>query len=167
MARILSSAAVMTFDELASQDPTELARFMDGMIAEAIQRSDARMIRYRGASVTVRLVGILLAGSATIILGISKLPAPANIAFSFTAVITLVNSLEPFFNLRSIWVIQEEALAAFRGLHEELRFSIAESTAGKVDEKRLRDIFERYEQVWASSSASWIGERQAARREIS
>jgi hypothetical protein len=155
----------MSFDELAKENPVSLSKFIDSIITEAIQKTDIRMARYRAISIGVRVLGILLAGGATIILGVSNLPTPANIAFSFTAIITLVNSLEPFFNLRSIWVIQEEALAAFRSLHEELRFEVAKTASGKVNEQYLRQIFERYEGVWSSASSSWIGERRSAVRD--
>jgi hypothetical protein len=164
--RYVSSAAVMVFGDVASLKPKDLSEFLDRMISEAIERSDFRMSRYRAASVGIRILGIALAGSATIILGVSNLPPLANVAFSFTAIITLVNSLEPFFNLRSIWVIQEEALASFRGLHEELRFHVAGAVNGEVDHESLRIIFQRYEQIWAASSSSWIGERRSAKRDL-
>jgi hypothetical protein len=163
--KYVSSADIMEFDELSKLNPSDLAKFIDSMITAAIKRTDFRMARYRAASTGVRILAMLLAGGATIILGVSNLPPPANIAFSFTAIITLVNSLEPFFSLRSTWVIQEEALSAFRTLHEELRFEIASSSGGQVDDHRLHEIFQRYEGVWATASSAWAGERRSASRD--
>ena len=80
--------------------------------------------------------------TSTIILGLQKLNVWTGIAFSLVAVVTAVNTLEPFFAWRSRWVLMEEAQYQFYRLRDELTYYIAANEPDQLDESRLRDMFD-------------------------
>lgn len=80
--------------------------------------------------------------TSRIILGLQKLNVWTGIAFSLVAVVTAVNTLEPFFAWRSRWVLMEEAQYQFYRLRDELTYYIAANEPDQLDESRLRDMFD-------------------------
>jgi hypothetical protein len=109
----------------------------------------------------VRMTSLILTVTSTIILGLQNLNVWTGIAFSLVAVVTAVNTLEPFFAWRSRWVLMEEAQYKFYRLRDELTYYIAAKEPDQLDESRLRDMFDEYQKIWDQlSSVGWsIGER--------
>jgi hypothetical protein len=93
--------------------------------------------------------------TSTIILGLQKLNFWTGIAFSLVAVVTAINTLEPFFAWRSRWVLMEEVQYEFYRLRDELTYYIAATKPEDLDESKLRSMFDQYQQVWAKLSNRW------------
>jgi len=157
----LGSAAFASFDEVAALTPEDQVEFLDKMVSEAIAHTSQRRRQHRLGSGVLRLATLLLGASATIILGLAKLPPAAEVAFAFTAIITLLNALEPFFNFRGIWVVQEDALWRFRQIQEELRFGLVRTKGKALDAAQCRELFDKYEEVWTRASMAWIKHRRS------
>ncbi|MFJ8959359.1 SLATT domain-containing protein [Lentzea sp. NPDC102401] len=136
--------------------PHELAQHLLGQIERGHAYARARKQRFRWKSVTVRLTTLVLSAVSTIILGLQNLDPWTGTAFSLVAVVTVVSALEPFFAWRSLWVLMEEASYQFHRLEDDLAYYVASTPAADVDPERVREMFERYQEIWDSLSGRWL-----------
>jgi hypothetical protein len=83
--------------------PLELAHDVLGRIEKANEYARTRKSRFRRRAVSIRLVGLALSATSTIILGLQNLDGWTGTAFALVAVVTVVSALEPFFAWRSLW----------------------------------------------------------------
>jgi len=112
---------------------------------------------------------IALSGLGTILLGlqIAVLERWFNdIAFVLTALVTLVSSIEPFFNFRALWVEHERAKYRFHVLRDDIDFYLAGTDAETLSEERLQAFHERYRNIWANLSETWLEQRESDRYSI-
>jgi hypothetical protein len=140
--------------------PPELAQDLVARIERGNAYARMRKNRFRSRSSAVKVVSLLLSVTATIILGLQNLNVWTGIAFSLVAVVTVVNTLEPFFAWRSRWVLMEEAQHKFYRLRDELTFYIAASPPDQLNETRVRQMFEEYQQIWDQLSNRWLEYRR-------
>ena len=103
---------------------------------------------------------LILTVASPIILGLQELNVWTGIAFSLAAVVTAINTLEPFFAWRSRWVLMEEAQYKFYRLRDELTYYIAARQPDQMDESRLRSMFDEYQQIWDQLSSRWMEYRR-------
>jgi hypothetical protein len=136
--------------------PHELAQHLLGQIERGHAYARARKQRFRWKSVTVRLTTLVLSAVSTIILGLQNLDPWTGTAFALVAVVTVVSALEPFFAWRSLWVLMEEASYKFHRLKDDLSYYVASTPADEVDPERVREMFERYQEIWHSLSGRWL-----------
>ena len=136
--------------------PHELAQHLRGQIERGHAYARARKQRFRWKSVTVRLTTLVLSAVSTIILGLQNLDPWTGTAFALVAVVTVVSALEPFFAWRSLWVLMEEASYKFHRLEDDLTYYVASTPAADVDPERVREMFERYQEIWDSLSGRWL-----------
>ncbi|SMD20573.1 SLATT domain-containing protein [Lentzea albidocapillata] len=136
--------------------PHELAQHLRGQIERGHAYARARKQRFRWKSVTVRLTTLVLSAVSTIILGLQNLDPWTGTAFALVAVVTVVSALEPFFAWRSLWVLMEEASYKFHRLEDDLSYYVASTPADDVDPERVREMFERYQEIWDSLSGRWL-----------
>jgi hypothetical protein len=102
--------------------------------------------------------------SSTIILGLQTLNVWTGIAFSLIAVVTTVNSLEPFFAWRSRWVLMEETQSKFYKLRDDVSYYIASNKPEELEETQIRQFFDRYQMIWDQLSNRWLEYRRASER---
>jgi hypothetical protein len=95
-----------------------------------------------------------------VILGLSELNVPVGIAFTLTALVTLSNAIEPFFNLRGRWIIMEDGQARFHRLQADIEFAMANSANGRPAQDEVQEFHERFQTIWTSMSDAWIAERR-------
>lgn len=105
-------------------------------------------------------MSLALTVTSTIILGLQELNVWTGIAFSLVAIVTAVNTLEPFFAWRSRWVLMEEAQYKFYKLRDELTYYIAAMQPDQLDESKLRSMFDEYQQIWDQLSSRWMEYRR-------
>jgi hypothetical protein len=106
------------------------------------------------------MVSLILTVSSTIILGLQKLNIWTGIAFALVAVVTAVNTLEPFFAWRSRWVLMEEAQYKFYRLRDEHTYYIAAKQSDQLDEPTIRGMFDEYQKIWDQLSNRWMEYRR-------
>jgi len=144
--------------------PLELAQDLLSRIERGNKYARSRKHRFRSNSSTVRLISILLTVSSTIILGLQKLNVWTGVAFSLIAVVTTVNSLEPFFAWRSRWVLMEETQYKFYRLRDDVSYYMASTKPEDLEETQIRKFFDRYQTIWDQLGNRWLEYRQAFER---
>jgi len=123
-------------------------------------RSRKNRLRYRSSA--VKVTSLALSVTSTIILGLQKLNVWTGIAFSLVAVVTVVNTLEPFFAWRSRWILMEDTQYGFYRLQDELTYYIAATPADQLEEARIRAMFDEYQRIWDQLGTRWMEYRRAA-----
>jgi hypothetical protein len=138
----------------------ELARWLESQSTEAIAWVRHRKSRFRRSASIIRMLSLSLAAAATVILGLQHLNTWAGLAFSFVAVGTLVNAVEPFFNWRSRWILMEEAQYKIMRIREELEYMLLKTPA---DQLRIEDVdpfFHRLQEILTGTSQRWLEHRR-------
>lgn len=144
--------------------PLELAQDLLSRIEQGNKYARLKKHRFRASSSTVRLISLLLTVSSTIILGLQTLNFWTAIAFSLIAVVTTVNSLEPFFAWRSRWVLMKETQYKFYRLRDEVSYYIASNVPEALEETEIRQFFNRYQTIWDELGNSWLEYRRSSER---
>jgi hypothetical protein len=145
--------------------PLELAQDILSRIDQGNAYARSRKRKFRARSSAVLLVSLALSVTSTIILGLQPLNAWTGIAFAFIAVVTTVNSLEPFFAWRDRWVLMEETQSRFYRLRDELTYYVAATKPDHLDARKLREIFDEYQGIYDRLGSRWMEYRRAARRD--
>lgn len=140
--------------------PAELAQDLVARLEQGNAYARSRKNRFRSRSSAVKMISLALTVTSTIILGLQKLNVWTGIAFSLVAVVTAVNTLEPFFAWRSRWVLMEEVQYEFYRLRDELSYYIAATNPQDLEESKLRSMFDQYQQVWEKLSNRWMEYRR-------
>jgi hypothetical protein len=141
--------------------PLELIQDVLGRIDRANAYARSRKKRFRWWSGAVRVVSLILSATSTIILGLQDLDFWTGLAFSLVAVVTVVNTLEPFFAWRSRWVLMEETQYRFHRLRDELTFYLAATPPDQLDTAVVREMFDQYQQIWNELSSRWLEYRRS------
>lgn len=139
----------------------ELAWDLLSRIEQANAYARSRKNRFRWRSSAVKVLSLVLSVASTIILGLQNLNAWTGIAFSLVAVVTVVNTLEPFFAWRSRWVLMENTQYRFYRLRDELTYYIAATPPDRLDETRLSGMFAEYQRIWDQINSRWMEVRRS------
>lgn len=145
--------------------PLELARNLLSRIERGNEYARSKKHQFRSSSSAVRLISILLTVSSTIILGLQELNVWTGVAFSLIAVVTTVNSLEPFFAWRSRWVLMEETQYKFYRLRDDVAYYMAANKPEELEETEIKKFFDRYQMIWDQLSNRWLEYRRASERD--
>lgn len=143
--------------------PIQLADHLDTWLDSSIARSRRKRRRAQAASSTIKLGILGLTAGSTIILGIQDLDFWTGIGFALVAVATVASAIEPFFNWRSRWVLMEEQMHRFHRLQDELRMRVAATDDGQLSHDVVEHFFDRYSEIWSSTSHRWLEYRRADR----
>lgn len=117
----------------------------------------------RNASV-VKFATLLFSTIATVLLGIHFVGYEVsfkNVAFVFSALVTLLNALEPFYNFRSLWVEHELAIARLYRLKNDIDFYLIGKDDNEIEIDALQLFLNRYEDVWNSLNDNYIKFRRS------
>jgi hypothetical protein len=142
--------------------PEELARDILLRIERANVYARSRKRRFRIRSSVVKVVSLAMAATSTVILGLQSLNTWSSIGFSLVAVVTVVNTLEPFFAWRSRWVLMEDTQYKFYSLRDELTYYLASTQPDELDEAKLRNIFDQYQLIWNQMGNRWSEYRRSS-----
>jgi hypothetical protein len=140
----------------------ELARDLLSRIERGNSYARSRKNRFRYRSSAVKLASLALSVTSTIILGLQNLNTWTGIAFALVAIVTVVNTLEPFFAWRSRWILMEDTQYRFYRLQDELTYYIAATPAGQLEEAKIRAMFDEYQRIWDQQGTRWMEYRRAA-----
>lgn len=140
--------------------PYEAAIQLRSWTINANNYSRSRKARFRALSSGIKVLSLVVSGSATIILGLQHLTFWAGLGFSLVALITVINAAEPFFNWRSRWVLAEEAQHRFYQLQADLEYLVATRPKEKLQMEDLADFYKRYQDIWNTFAEKWLEERR-------
>jgi hypothetical protein len=141
--------------------PLELAQDLLSRIERGNTYARARKKRFRRSSTVVRLVSLSLLVASTIILGLQDLKFWAGLGFALVAVVTVVNTVEPFFAWRARWILMEETQSQFYRLRDELTYYIASTPPNEVEPAKIRAMFDEYQKIWDQLGARWLEFRRS------
>jgi hypothetical protein len=146
----------------AGLSTAELAQDLLSRIERGNTYARSRKNRFRFRSSSVKLMSLILSVASTIILGLQKLNLWTGIAFALVAVVTVVNTLEPFFAWRSLWIVMENTQYRFYRLRDELTYYIAATPPDQLDEAKIRVMFDEYQRTWDQLGNRWMEFRRAS-----
>jgi len=129
----------------------EKADIMKKKVDSAVQILMNRKKENENKATYIKMATICFSTIVTVLLGLQGLPYEniiTNIAFSFGAIVTLLNALEPYFNFRAVWLDCEKAIARFQSVQDELSFYLAGMEGDEVSSDRIDKIFDKYRSVW-------------------
>jgi hypothetical protein len=132
-------------------------------IEKAINQTGYQKLRNQKRASYIKLAAMLFSSAATVLLGLKGVGSEQvfkNIAFVFSASVTLLTALEPFFNFRSFWVEHEIAQGRFLGLRADLDFYLAGSDAKHPDETKLAGFHQAYQKIWDDLNTVWAENRR-------
>lgn len=127
--------------------------------AKGYARWRRRSWRRMASSTHILVLG--LSAAATVVLGLADLDGLGQWGFVFSALVTTVSAVEPFFNWRSRWVLAEEALAKWHRLEEDLATYVAATAAQDLQQEKILEFYSGYCDVWEDFSNRWIEQRRA------
>jgi hypothetical protein len=78
--------------------------------------------------------------------------------------ITVINTLEPFFAWRSRWVLMEETQYRFYRLRDELTFYLASRAPEEIEAGKVAEMFREYQAIWDQLGTRWLEYRQGSDR---
>jgi|GEM_PF-2750520 len=132
-------------------------------IDAALKKTRINMRENRKRASFIKLSVTTCSALATIFLGL-KLPnlesQLKDAAFVLTALVTLLNALEPFFNYRALWVEHETALWKFHRLRDKIEYYMAGRSPDLVEADDLNNFHAEYQATWDDLSQSWINYRK-------
>jgi hypothetical protein len=146
--------------------PPELpdrAELLRSEIEKAINQTGYQKLRNQKRASYIKLAAMFFSSAATVLLGLKDIGAEQvlkNIAFVFSASVTLLTALEPFFNFRSFWVEHEIAQGRFLGLRADLEYYLAGSDPKHPDEPKLAAFHQTYQKIWDDLNAVWAENRR-------
>ncbi|MFF5084498.1 SLATT domain-containing protein [Actinoplanes sp. NPDC000266] len=141
--------------------PLELAQDLMARIETANTYARTRKKRFKRNSTVVRVTTLTLLVASTIILGLQDLDFWAGLGFALVAVVTVINTLEPFFAWRSRWVLMEETQYEFYRLRDEVSYYSAATRPADLDPTRIRAMFDEYQAIWERLGKRWLEFRQS------
>lgn len=144
--------------------PLELANYLVTRIDRSGDYVRTRKRRFRANSSWLKLTGLTLSATSTIILGLQDLDFWTGLAFSLVAVLTVLGALEPFFAWRSRWILMEEAAHRFHRLRDDVSYHVAASQPDAIDPAFIRTSYDEYQLIWSQLGERWLEHRQAAER---
>lgn len=154
-------------DHPPSKPPTiscqEKVDYLKTKVEDALQRAQNNRRANRRKASAIKIIITLLSGSATVLLGLqipNLEPFFRDIAFVFTALVTVFTALEPFFNYRALWVEHEIALWKFYRLHDKIEYYLAGTLPEQMNTDKINGFYNEYQSIWDDLSKSWIGYRK-------
>lgn len=140
--------------------PLDLARDVLARIERGNEYARRRKRVFRQSSTVVKSLGLGMSAVSTIILGLQNLNFWTGIGFVLVALLTVVNTLEPFFAWRSRWVLMEETQSRFYTLRDNLSFYLASTPVDQLDPARITAAFDEYQRIWGTLGERWLEYRR-------
>ncbi len=132
-------------------------------IETSLSRTRKGKLRNKKWASIFRISTIVMACTATITLGLDFLGMNFQfkiIAFVSICLATLLNSIEVYFDFRSLWVEFESAQAKFYQLKDKVEFYSMGASGNILDMEQLNRFFEEYNEIWRMLSDNWISFRR-------
>ena len=133
--------------------PADLAKDVLSRIDRGNDYARSRKRWFRRCSTAAKALALAMSGASTVILGFQNLNFWTGAGFVLVALLTVVNTLEPFFAWRSRWVLLEETLYRFYRVRDELSFYLAATPADQLDRARIGEMFDEYQRIWDALGA--------------
>jgi hypothetical protein len=128
--------------------PLDLCQDLLSRLDQGNKYARLRKQQCRRRSSAVKVVSLLMSAASTIILGLQSLDFWTATGFVLVALITVANTLEPFFAWRNRWVLMEHLQYRFQRLRDDLTFYFASTAIDELDKMKITEMFDQYQQIW-------------------
>ncbi len=163
MNEISSPNTLNEYESISANEVRKKTEILLNSINNALSYQSMQKKQNKRRASVIKVSSILLAGSATILLGLQISGYEKylkEIAFVLGALVTLLNAVEPFFNFRALWIEHEAALAKFYRLKSKIEFYLAGKETDKVNPEVIKQYYTEYDEIWSNSSRAWISHRR-------
>ncbi len=151
-------------NDVRASSVTARAEWLKLAIDKSIDYMNKRRDINRNRAIIIKITTVILSGIGAVLLGLNLAGWDGlfrNIAFVLVTTVTLLNALEPFFNFRSLWVEQENALAGFYYVKDDLYYYLAGVDANSIKDENMTDLYNFYRRVWEKHNEAWITHRRS------
>lgn len=112
----------------------------------------------------LKILAVSFAATVTVLLGLKVAEDLARIfqgiALVLSALITVLNAVEAFYDHRSLWIRRTVTLARLYTLRSDLNFVTAGADESELDIKTLERFRNRYDHILQDDLKSWLKTRQ-------
>lgn len=131
--------------------------YLSQEIEKHIDLFDGKRQKNKFLALGIKLLGAMLAGTVTVLLGISvpqKSMTYNNIALIFSALMTVLAAWDVFFNHKALWIRFTLATNALRALKQDLEYTNAKS-GGRIDVQDTDRINSQLKAILKQTHESW------------
>lgn len=135
------------------------AEFLKEKISKQIDSFKKRKERNQKKAIKLRIISTTLAAITTVLLGLNGFNLSAklvvhNIAFVFSAVVTLMSALDTLFNYRGLWIRYQGTVNDLYELKTDLDYLLTQGIQN-VAEEDLDKLYQRYQFILKETNSSW------------
>ncbi len=138
-------------------DNTKQIDFLRSQIKGAIERFSQRRKNNKSKAFYLQMAVTMLSSISTIVLGlnIAGFEEPTRItALVISTIITILSSVDAFFNHKRLWINYVDSLNAMYSLHFDLEYRLLNHAPLSTEE--LEDFRHRYQAVHNSTNEKWM-----------
>ena len=129
-------------------------------VNEDISKINEKADKNKNKAAISNISSVLFGAGVTIFLGLQIDGVEElfkNIALILGVMVTVVNSINSFFNFRSLWIKQKVTLLHLYSLRNEIEFyKMGMEEDETVKEQEVTNFFKRYQEIWETSSDEWL-----------
>jgi ABC-type multidrug transport system fused ATPase/permease subunit len=139
-------------------DSNTRQEYLLNLIERCLTLFERKRQRDKFLALGLKLVAALLSASVTVALGVTFSGKSEslfkNLALILSAIATVINTWDAFFNHRTLWVRHTVAANRLRSVKDELEYYIA-SGSGAITESQSDEIFKTYRQIMTETNQAW------------
>ena len=142
----------------------ERIEYLKTKIESEVAAFRRRRLEYKRKSIFIKVTISVLAALTTVLLGLQGLPPNnviQNVTLGMSATITLLTSLDAFFNHRTLYLRYTATTAQLYDLRSDLEYLLTKGEGG-ITEEELDNIYGRLRGLLEETGSDWI----KARREV-
>ncbi len=131
--------------------------FLQTSIDKQIEGFTKRRVVNRQEATKIHIWSTSLSAITTVLLGLTDIGSPSflkNIALCASALVTLLNTWETFFNHKSMYVHYNITVGELRHLRADLDYLLCQGL-DSVKEEDLDAVYSRYQAILESTNSTW------------
>ncbi|MGJ5633296.1 SLATT domain-containing protein [Nostoc sp. CALU 1950] len=134
-------------------------KFIKEKIDKRISSFRERRKENRENAIRIKLLSFSIASLTTILLGLNGLSTPSkmvlqNVAFTFSAITTLLTAWDTFFNYRGLWIRYTGTLNELYELKDNLEY-LSTGENGNISREDLDKLYQRYQNILNETNTTW------------
>jgi hypothetical protein len=149
-----------TSADMAASDRLD---WLSNRVDQSLTLVAEKRARFQKAASRIQVTTIALTGGVSLCLGLDMAgiegPLKAT-AFVFGVVVTLMNAIEPYFNMRALWIEHEDAKFRLHRLRDRIDFYRAGLTHEPICAEAVLEFEKQHQDIWERVSTEWLSRRR-------
>ena len=141
-------------------DTAQKLSVLDSKVEKFIQRQARKRTEDRKKALYLKVVSVILAAMVTILLGLEGLgPLETlfkNIALIFGASITIVNTVDAFFDFRGLWIRRTVFLSKLYDLKLDIELCLTGTEPNELDLDTVEEFRNRHNEILNEDLKEWL-----------